>query len=102
MMTQIGAIDIQMVTAMGVGFFLICCVVLFYCIRDPMALPLHRVTRTLWCPTHARKATVEFSERVSTGITIREVERCSLLERGRRCNKACRDDVGLAPKGRGI
>ena len=101
-MTQIGAIDMQVMAALATGLFLFCCVVLFYCIRDTTSAPLRRVTRTVWCPTRERRAIVDFNERVVTGIAIRKVEGCSLLEHGERCSGPCVTNLGLETEGRSI
>ena len=101
-MTQTGAMDMQVVAALATGLALICCVLLLYYIRDKTWSPLRRFTQTVWCPTHERRATVDFNERVSTGIANRSVEACSLLERGERCSGPCLASLGLDTEERAI
>jgi hypothetical protein len=88
-MAPIGSFDIQATLALGVALFLICCLAVLYSIRDRTWSPPRRVTRTLWCPTLHRRATIDVRERVSTGMVIRDLERCSLLDEGEQCHRAC-------------
>jgi hypothetical protein len=65
-------------------------VVLLSCIRDRT---WRRATRTVWCPTHQRAAAIDVSERVSTGMMIRDLKRCSLIETGARCHRECLNEI---------
>jgi hypothetical protein len=68
--------------------------------RDPASSPPHPVSRRVWCDVYRRVVTVEFTERVETGIALRAVRRCPLRPAGSRCGEACRwesipSDTGL-------
>ena len=89
-MTQINVIDIQLVAAMGLGLVLICCLLLFYSMRDRTRLSPHN-DALVYCPTLQRYAVVDFGERGATGTADRQLEYCSLLAPGARCNQVCMD-----------
>lgn len=83
------SVHFQVVTALIVGLFMVCCVILLYAIRDRSWSPPRRTTRTIWCPKHLRQATIDVRERVSTGMVIKDVKRCSLIDEGVRCHWEC-------------
>jgi hypothetical protein len=101
------AYDPYMIFSLSVGLLLTLFVALFVAImllmRDPYAVPPHRVRRRVWCAGKRRSADVEFKEWVDTGMIHRSVERCSLRAAEGDCDAACQYEfVGQTSPSRAV
>lgn len=65
------------------------CVTALVLMRDKAHEPWHVATHLVWCPRYERRARVEFTERVQTGMATRRVLHCSLRHEGERCGDGC-------------
>jgi hypothetical protein len=70
---------------------LIFCVGTLFLMRDPESAPPRVVSRSVWCAAHRQQTTVDFVERIETGLPIRTVQQCPLRDTGEPCNQECRD-----------
>jgi hypothetical protein len=95
-MPPLPAIDGYMAMGVAIVLLLGACVLILYGIRDRRWAPPRRVTRAVWCPSRNRRAIVDFTERVDTGLVVRTVEQCSLLDEGERCSGPCAHGLGAA------
>ncbi len=82
--------DPYLVAGLALCAVLTGCLAVMFAMRDRVSAPAHPVSRTMWCDRHRGLATVEFVERVSTGLTIRAVRRCTLRALGEHCGESCR------------
>jgi hypothetical protein len=95
-MDVLAAYDPYMIFSLSVGLLLTLFVAILLLMRDPYAVPPHRVSRRVWCAAKRRRAEVEFTEWVDTGMVHRSVERCSLRAAEGDCDAACRYEL-VAP-----
>jgi hypothetical protein len=91
MMEQLAGLDPSALAGGFVALLLLLCVVALFLMRDPDSEPPHVVSRSIWCAARRRQTTVEFVERVETGLPIRTVQRCALRDAGGPCNQECCD-----------
>jgi hypothetical protein len=90
-MELLAAYDPYLILSLSLGLVLTLCVAVMASMRDPYAVPPHRVSRTVWCAGKRRSARVDFVEWVDTGMVHRSVQGCSLRADGR-CDAACCDE----------
>src|SRR5512140_248275 len=81
--------DPYIFAALLMGFVLAVCLAIMFVMRDRESTPPHMISRSVWCRERGQVATVDFVERMHTGIVLRTVQRCSA--RQGRCRQACRD-----------
>ncbi len=87
------ALDPLAIAGMSVAFLLFLCVGALFLMRDPESAPSRAVSRSVWCSVHQQRTTVDFIERVETGLCIRTVERCALRDTREPCNLECCDQA---------
>ncbi len=92
-MEQLAALDPFAIAGMAVAFLLFLCVGALFLMRDPESAPPRPVTRSVWCSVHRQRTTVDFIERVQTGLPIRTVQRCALRDTRESCNLECCDQA---------
>ena len=91
MMEQLGGLDPSAVAGALVSLLLLVCVAALFLMRDPESAPPRAVSRSVWCAPNRRHTTVDFVERVETGLPVRIVQRCELRGAGQPCNQECCD-----------
>ena len=90
-MELLAAYDPYVIFSLCVSLLLTLCVAVMFAMRDPYAVPPHRVSRTVWCTERRQSARVDFVERVVTGMVRRSVQQCSLRGPDGRCDTSCCD-----------
>jgi hypothetical protein len=90
-MEQLAGLDPSALAGGFVALLLLLCVVALFLMRDPESAPPRVVSRSIWCRAQRKQTTVDFVERVETGLPIRTVQRCALRDTGGPCNHECCD-----------
>lgn len=79
------------VAATALVAILAACVAILVLMRDRESAPPRLISWQVWCAERGQRAVVDFVERVQTGLRMREVRQCSLLQPGERCSEECAD-----------
>ncbi|MBI3784743.1 MAG: hypothetical protein HY270_15225 [Deltaproteobacteria bacterium] len=82
-------LDPIIILAAGMTAVLLACIGAFMWLRDPRTAAPKQITRSVWCATNQRRATVEFVEEMKTGFVERRVLQCSLKSAGSHCHEDC-------------
>jgi hypothetical protein len=90
-------IDVSSFVALLVTLMLVGCVAALMSMLDRANQPLHVTRRLIWCPHYKRTTTVEFSERLQTGMALRTVRHCPLRREGEPCGEGCACESGVVP-----
>ena len=88
-MLLVAAYDPYVLLSLFISFLLTLCLVILFAMRDPHAVPPHRISRRVWCAGRQRRTRVDFIEWVDTGMVHRSVQQCALRGADGRCDGAC-------------
>ena len=92
-MEQLTGLDPFAIAGISVAFLLFLCVGALFLMRDPESSPPREVSRSVWCSVYRERTTVDFIERIQTGLPIRTVQRCTLRDARESCNLECCDQA---------